>query len=324
MPEAAQRDIAIERRHLPQGAEIRRITWTRDSNALVLACRGADAVLTDYVPFTREVLSRLAGPRLISVAATGWDCVDVDAALDAGISVAAAGEYCTEEVADHTLALMLAMNRRLRDYDRQVQRERSWRWDEVSGTRRLKGQTLGLVGCGRIGSAVARRAAAFGLRVIAFDPGLEADAGSRAGVEFVSLETLLSESDIISLHCTLGPGNAGLLGAEAFAAMRRRPLLVNVSRGELIVERDLTAALDAGQVSGAALDVLVDEPPDLDGHPLLGRDNVLLTPHIAFYSESALRNLQRISADNIRHFLEGRPGEVNRLIVDARARQTAG
>jgi lactate dehydrogenase-like 2-hydroxyacid dehydrogenase len=165
MPEAAGRDLSIERRHLPGDARIATFTYRGDREALVATCREADAILTDYVPFDRAVLGGLARCRIISVAATGWDCVDVGAAAERGIRVACIGEYCTDEVADHTLALLLALERRLLAYHRQVQEGKDWRWNAVQGVRRLAGQVLGLVGFGRIGRAVCRRALGFGMTV---------------------------------------------------------------------------------------------------------------------------------------------------------------
>ena len=234
------------------------------------------------------MLQQLPRCRIISVQATGWDCVDVRAAAAAGIRVSNVGEYCTNEVADHTLALLLALNRKLLAYHRQVQDGRSWRWNEIHGVRRLAGQTLGLIGFGRIGQAVCRRALGFGLSVIAFDPLMDASAAGRHGARAAGFEELLAGSDIISLHCNLDASNRGLLNRAAFARMQRKPLLLNVARGGLIVEADLVEALDRGLVAGAALDVLAQDSPDLMHHPLAGRDDVLLTPHVAFYSESSL------------------------------------
>lgn len=314
MPEAAGRDLSIEQRQLPAGARIETFTYRGDAGALADACREADAVLTEYVPFGSAVLGRLARCRIISVAATGWDCVDVAAAAAHGIRVAAVGEYCTDEVADHTLALMLAAERRLRAYDRQVQGARDWRWNEVRGLRRLSGLTLGIVGFGRIGQAVCRRAKGFGLAVLAADPRVDAALVRSHGAEPVSLDDLLARADIVTLHCNLDAGSRGLLGRRAFASMRRKPLLVNVARGALIEEAALAEALDRGLLRGAALDVLAEESPDLGHHPLLGRDDVLLTPHVAFYSETALEDLRRISAANIAAFLDGRPDAVFSLV----------
>lgn len=310
MPEAAGRDLSIERRHLPAEARIECFTYAGDASALIAACREADAIVTDYVPFNRDVLGQLPRCRIISVQATGWDCVDVRAAAEYGIRVSSVGEYCTNEVADHTLALLLALNRKLLAYHRQVQVGRSWRWNEIHGVRRLASQTLGLVGFGRIGQAVCRRALGFGLAVTAFDPLMDTAAVARFGARATGFEELLAEADIISLHCNLDATNRGLLNRAAFARMRRRPLLLNVARGGLIVETDLVDALDRGLIAGAALDVLAQDSPDLSQHPLAGRDDVLLTPHVAFYSEAALEDLRRISAQNVRSFLEGRPDEV--------------
>lgn len=317
MPEAAGRDLSIERRHLPAAARIENFTYTGDRSALIAACRDADAIVTDYVPFDRAVLQGLEHCRIISVAATGCDCVDVRAAADLGIRVSCVGEYCTDEVADHTLALLLALNRRLLAYHHQVQVDRDWRWNAVHGVRRLAGQTLGLIGFGRIGQAVCRRALGFGLCVLACDPLVDADTAKRHGAELNDFEGLLARSDIISLHCNLNAANRGLLNCDALARMRRKPLLLNVARGGLVVEPDLVNALDRGLVAGAALDVLAEDSPDLSQHPLVGRHDVLLTPHVAFYSESALADLRRISAQNVRAFLEGRPEAVFRLVSPA-------
>jgi D-3-phosphoglycerate dehydrogenase len=269
------------------------------------------------VPFDDSVLQHLHRCRIISVAATGWDCVDVAAAAARGIGVSCVGEYCTQEVADHTLALLLALNRRLFAYHEQVQTHRDWRWNEVRDVQRLAGRTMGLIGFGRIGQAVCRRARAFGLEVLASDPRIDEQTARRHEARLCDVDELLAASHIISLHCNLHPGNLGLLNRDAFARMRRRPLLINVARGGLIVEAHLVRALDDHQVSGAALDVLAQESPDLGSHPLAGRDDVLLTPHVAFYSEASLADLRRISAQNIAAFLQGRAGDVFRLVSAA-------
>ena len=313
-PEGAGRDLSVELAEFPKGASVRRHAWNGDEQGLIEAARGADAILTDYVRITPGVIRELENCRLISIAATGYDAVDIAAAHAAGIAVCCVGEYCTDEVADHAMALMLALNRRLFDYRDQVENRLSWAWDEISGLRRLSGQTLGLVGYGRIGQAVARRALAFGLSVIAHDPYLDQAPGPNP-VSLVTLPALLSSSDIISLHCNYDPGTGAIIDRSACDAMRRKPLLINVARGALVDETALVDALDSGQVSAAALDVLADEPPALKGHPLAGRGDVILTPHVAFYSEQALHQNRVISARNIRYFFEERVDEVFRLVT---------
>jgi D-3-phosphoglycerate dehydrogenase len=198
-----------------------------------------------------------------------------------------------------------------------VQTRRDWRWNEVRDVQRLAGRTLGLIGFGRIGQAVCRRARAFGLEVLASDPRVDEQTARRHEARLCDVDELLAASHVISLHCNLHAGNLGLLNRDAFARMRQRPLLINVARGGLIVEADLVRALDEGRVSGAALDVLAQDSPDLGRHPLAGRADVLLTPHVAFYSEAALADLRRISAQNIGAYLQGRPGDVFRLVSAA-------
>ncbi len=317
MPEAEGRDLSIERSELPPSARVENFTWRGDRDALLNACREADAILTDYVPFDRAVIEKLRCCRFISVAATGWDCVDTAAAARRGIAVSAVGEYCTDEVADHVLALLLTLNRQILAYDEQVRVRHSFRWNEVTGLRRLAGQTLGLIGFGRVGRAVCRRALGFAMAVLAYDPKVDAATITDHGARPAGLDELLAGADIISLHSNLDAGSRGLLNRAAFAKMAHRPLILNVARGALIDESALVEALDRGLVAGAGLDVLTEDSPDLARHPLAGRRDVLLTPHVAFYSESALADLRRISARNIRAFLDGRPGEIFRLVTPA-------
>ena len=262
------------------------------------------AILTlPSFPVDGALMDALPMLRVIGTASVGYDHVDLEAAEARGIAVVSVPDYCTEEVADHTLALLLALERRLLDYHRQVQERHSWRWNDVTGIRRLAGQSLGLVG--------------FGLAVLAADPRVDADVVRHHGAEPVTLDALLARADIVSLHCNLDSTSRGLMNRAAFAKMGRRPRLINVARGGLVVEAELADALDAGRVAGAALDVLAEDSPDLGHHPLVGRGDVILTPHVAFYSEAALDDLRRISADNIRAFLEGRPNDVFRLVPAA-------
>ena len=309
MPEAAGRNLDIERQQLSEIADFVQYTYAGNEDALASACSAADVILTDYAPFSASVIRHLQNCRLISVAATGYSAVDIDAARKAGISVCAIDEYCTDEVADHTLLLMLALSRRLREYDRQIQHDRRWQFDSLDGLVSLAGQTLGIVGFGRIGRAVATRGSSFGMRIIAHDP-LAADARH-------SLAEVFAEADIVTLHCNLTPDNRALIDASAIRQMTRRPLLINVARGELIDEPALADALDAGRIRGAGLDVLGSESPDLAASPLLGRDNVIVTPHVAFYSERSIRAVRLISAQNIRHFLDERHTDVRQYVVRA-------
>ncbi len=320
-PESWSRDLTLERSHLPADCEIQRFCWRGDVGALVDAAKYADAILTDFVPFESDVLERLEGCQLISVSATGFDTVNVKRAAELGISVCCVGEYCTEEVADHSLALMLALNRKLLQYHRQVQQDRSWAWNDIRGIVRLTGQVLGVIGMGRIGRAVARRAGAFGLRIVAYDPCLSGEQMPE-GVASVSLPELLQQSNIITLHCNYDPHKGAVLDQSAFEAMTQRPMLINVARGGLVDEAALVSALECGQLVGAALDVLSGEQPELNAHPLLERENVIITPHVAFFSEQSVEQVRVISAANITAFLDGRFAEVYRFVHHARGKSS--
>jgi len=170
IPENADRDLGVERSILGSDVELVRHSLDGDEEHLAAACRNADIILTDYAPLTRRVIEQLQQCRLISVAATGYNCVDIEAAAEAGISVCAIDEYCTDEVADHALLLMLALCRRLPEYHDQVQNENRWQFDALAGLKRMRDMTLGIVGFGKIGQAVARRARGFGMVILAYDP----------------------------------------------------------------------------------------------------------------------------------------------------------
>ncbi len=305
-PENAGRVLTIEQPILGDGVDIVRTVYDGDDRATVRTCRNADVVLTDYIPFPRAVMQQLPRLKLISVAATGYDNIDVAAARDQGIRVCAIDEYCTEEVADHAMMLMLALGRRLIDYHIQVQEQHRWQYDSLNGLPRFSDLTLGVVGFGRIGRAVAKRAQAFGMSVMVHDPFVEEAS--------FSLEEVLAQADIITLHCSLSADNRNLIDKSAFHRMRKAPMLINVARGGLIVEADLAWALDEGLVSAAGLDVLQEEPPDLEQSALTGRPNVILTPHVAFYSDASIRENRSLSAQNIRYFLDGNNEAVRKYV----------
>jgi lactate dehydrogenase-like 2-hydroxyacid dehydrogenase len=319
LAENAERDLDIETAILGPDVDISRFAHTGDSDALAAACATADVILTDYAPFSRSVIAQLTQCRLISVAASGYNFIDVDAAAEASISVCAIDEYCTNEVADHVMLLTLALCRRLPEYHHQVQTQQLWQFDSLSGLRRLSDLTLGIVGFGKIGQAVARRARGFGMSVIAFDPYPNEAVAAELDVDYTELQSLFARADVISLNCGLTTENAGLIDAHAFAAMSRRPILINCARGGLIDEQALVEALDAGQISAAGLDVLSDESPELSSSQLTGRSNVILTPHVAFYSDTSILENRKLSATNIRSFLDGRHEDVRRYVHHAKS-----
>jgi D-3-phosphoglycerate dehydrogenase len=233
------------------------------------------------------------------------------AATELGIMVANVPAYCVDEVSDHTLAVFLSWVRKVILLDRSI-RSGTWDFRVAIPIHRLNGMTYGIVGCGRIGQGVARRVSAFGLKVIGYDPYLT----KAQGIQLGPFETVLAESDFISIHCPLTESSHHLFGRDQFQRMGRRPLVMNLSRGAVVDEAALIEALERGWISGAALDVLEREPPDAK-NPLMGRDDVILTPHIGFYSEESKSELKRRAAENVTSVLMGKLSDsvVNREVV---------
>jgi len=262
-----------------------------------------DALLNTYAgPITAEVMGRMPRCKIIARYGIGVDTIDLQAATAAGIIVTNNPTYCIEEVAEHTMALLLACARKVPFYDRLV---RTGRWEVPPGKPlfRLAGRTLGLVGFGNIARAVAVRAAAFGMRVLYYDPFVQAGQFPVAG-EKRELSEVLSESDFVAVHPPLVAETRGMLGDAAFAQMKRTAFLINCSRGPIVDTLALVRALDAGRIAGCALDT-TDPEPLPDPHPLRGRENVTITPHVAWYSEHALVGLQAGAPSEVRRVLTG-------------------
>jgi D-3-phosphoglycerate dehydrogenase len=286
-----------------------------DEAGLVELCRDADGIITQYGRFTAAVLTTLARCRVIARYGVGVDTVDLDAATARGIVVANVPDYGTDEVSNHAIGMILALHRQLLGYDRAV---RAGRWDFQTGApiARLTGLTLGIVGFGRIGSAVARKLRPFGLACLATDPYV---ADIPDWVERVPLPTLLARADVVTLHCPLTAETRHLIDATALARMKPSAVLVNTARGAVVDPVALTAALEAGRLRGAGLDVLEEEPLPAGG-PLARLDNVILSPHAAFYSEGSLVELKRKAAEAVVDVLEGRQPRsvVNPAVLGAR------
>ena len=271
-------------------------------DAILRVARGADALLVTYATITAEMIAQMTRCRVISRFGIGVDNVDIPAATNGGIVVTKVPDYCIDEVSDHAMALLLALVRKIPAVNAQVHAGR-WEMRAVTPIHRVRGSVLGLVGFGRIPQLVAPKAKAFGMRVVAFDPYVPADAFARAGVDPVDFAELLKTSDYVSIHAPLLPETRGLFNAEAFEQMKRSAYLINTARGPIVDEAALARALDAGQLAGAALDVMTQEPPV--GSPLLGRHNVILTPHTSFYSEESLVDLQTKAAEEVVAVLSG-------------------
>ncbi|MDX3128376.1 C-terminal binding protein [Streptomyces europaeiscabiei] len=255
-------------------------------------------ILTCWAPVSAAAIETSPDLRIVARLGVGLDNIAVEAATDRGVWVTNVPDYCVEEVADHAVGMVLAWTRGLALFDRDV---RAGRWNPAGARlRRLSTLTCGVVGYGRIGRATAGRLGAFGCRILAHDPHPPKDA---PGVEMVGLEELLRRSDVVILHLPLTPDTHHIIGSGQLALMRRGGLLVNVSRGGLVETDAVIKALDSGHLDGAAFDVLESEPHVPDG--LLAQPGALLTPHVAFSSDSSVTELRRRAAEEVVRILAG-------------------
>lgn len=274
--------------------------------------RAADAeiVLTNKVVLSRELLDALPRARYVGVLATGYDIVDVAAARERGIPVTHVPVYGTRSVVQMVFAHVLNLTQRVAHHAETVRRGRwaacedfcYWDFPLVE----LDGQTMGLVGLGRIGRATAALAGAFGMTVLACDVRTD---DPPAGVRLVPLDEVFRSGDVVSLHCPLTAETERLVDARRLSLMKPNALLINTARGLLVDEQALADALNAGQIAGAGLDVLSTEPPAPD-NPLLHADNCFITPHVAWATRSARHRLLETAVANVRAFLDGRPQNV--------------
>lgn len=276
----------------------------------------ADGILTCFKQVTSEVLR--AGTRLQVVGryGIGVDNIDVAEATRLGILVTNVPAYCLDEVAEHALGLLLGLARNIPAYNTAV---RDGRWDLKAGRRlyRVAGQALGIVGFGKIGQTLAAKASAFGVRILAFDPFMDAARISALGAEPRDLDALLSESDLVSLHVPLTESTRHLINEDRLRSMKPTSFLVNTSRGGIIDMDALARALSEGWIAGAGLDVFEPERLPAD-HPLLSGPNLVATPHVAFYSEESVLELERKAARNVADVLSGRlpASVVNPQVLD--------
>ncbi|MDH4119798.1 MAG: C-terminal binding protein [Acidimicrobiia bacterium] len=271
--------------------------------AVLAVAADADALFVTYGQITADIIGGLNRCKVIGRFGIGTDNIDLRAAADAGIVVTYAPVYCLDEVSDHAMALLLTLARKTAMANTMVHGGR-WEMPAVVPIHRLRGRTLGLVGLGNIPQKIVPKAQAFGIDVIASDPYAPDEVFERLNVRRVDFEELLETSDFVSVHAPLTAETQGMFNTEVFSKMKSTALLVNTARGPLVNVEDLAKALDGGQIAGAALDVLPVEPPPV-GMGLLGRDNVILTPHTAFYSEDALLDLQTTVATDVATVLRG-------------------
>jgi len=297
-------DMGLEERALAQvQASVAMLSHCADEQEMMSQLVDADALIVDLGTVTRAMLDVARRCKVVVELGVGVDNIDVGTATEKGIYVANVPDYCVEEVADHTVAMALALVRNLVILDRRV-RQGNWSAQNLGPVYRISRQTYGLLGLGRIAKCVARKTRALGFDVIAADPFAHPDDAASSGVKLVSLDSLMEESDVLSLHVPLNSETYHLFDTRAFRRMRQNAYLVNVSRGGIVETDGLVAALRAGTIAGAGLDVFEDEPLN-PSHPLCQFDNVILSPHMAYYSESSKTELRERAVREVVRVLSG-------------------
>ena len=297
--------LAIERRIIEAGGGRFLATSASSEDELIANVQEADAILVSSAQITRRVVESMPRCKLIIRYGVGLDTLDIPAATDHGIVVAHFPDFCQPEVANQTMLLLLACAKKLHTLDKAV-REGVWRKGPLGPMGPVGGETLGLVALGAIARAVVPRAKAFGLHVIAHDPYIGEGVFRACGVERTeTLRELLERSDYVSLHTPLTPETRHLIGEAELAAMKPSAFLINTSRGPVVDQEALIAALDAGRIAGAGLDVFEREPLEAES-PLARMENVVLTPHSASYSDQSFGSLRRRVGETVVGLMEGR------------------
>ncbi len=276
-----------------------------NEDTLASLAKDVDGIMTCFAQVTETVLRAADKCVVVGRCGVGVDNIAVDCATELGIAVTYVPDYCVDEVSDHVMAMLHAWNRRIVLFDRSV-KSRGWGAQPLTlRMMRLRGKKLGVIGLGRIGRAVCAKVQPFGLDVLAYDPYVAAEAGAQLGATMVDLPTLLKESDFVTLHCPLTEQTRNLIGAAELGMMKPEAFLINAARGPLIDEEALYHALKDGEIAGAGVDVLVDAVPPND-HPLFQLDNLLVTPHVAFFSQEATLELEQRAAGEVASVLNGR------------------
>ena len=273
-----------------------------------------DGLITAFLPVNETMLVKAPNLKCISLSSVGYSNVDFGALKMHEITLCHIREYCTREVSEHAISLMLALNHNLKKYDESVQKD-NWSYQIAPPQRTLDHQTLAIFGFGRIGRMTAALAQALGMKVLAVDPYVPKSDGEKYNVVLCEQKEAFEKADIIINHMALNEENYHYFNNESFLEMKKHPIFINVGRGGCVDEAALKEALDKGQIRGAGLDVLEDENPNLSECPFKAMDNVILTPHAAFYSQDSIERLHNISAANLAWLLKNEPEKCDEIVV---------
>ncbi|SHE75671.1 D-3-phosphoglycerate dehydrogenase [Caldanaerobius fijiensis DSM 17918] len=275
----------------------------RTEDELISACKDADGLLNQYAQITRRVIEALVKCRVIGRYGVGVNTIDMEAATDKGICVVNVPDYCVDEVSDHALALLLACARKVVLLNNSVKNGR-WDYKISKPINRSRGKVLGIVGFGRIPRALAQKAKAIGFSLLVYDPYITSTDAEAYGAKLVELEELMAKSDFVSVHAPLTKQTYHMIGEKELSLMKPSAFIINTARGPVIDEEALIKVLKEGRIAGAGLDVLEEEPTPRD-NPLLTMDNVIITPHVAWYSEEAEVELRTKAAQGVVDVLLG-------------------
>ncbi|MCK8816723.1 C-terminal binding protein [Natroniella sulfidigena] len=282
---------------------------------VIEAAQGVDGLLVQYAPISKKVFAALPDLKVVARYGVGVDVVDLEAATEHGVAVVNVPDYCEDEVSDQAFALLMACARKTVLLNNDV---KSGNWDFNVGKpiHRLRGSTLGIVGFGKIPRKLAEKAKVFGFEMLVYDPFVEQEVEEEYGVQLVELDELMKRSDYVSVHVPLNEHTKHLIGAEEFELMKESAFIINTARGAVLDEAALVTALDNGQLAGAGLDVTEEEPIAKDS-PLLEMDNVIINPHVGWYSEEAQVELQTKAAQGVADVLTGKGAKylVNQEVV---------
>ncbi|HOW23408.1 MAG TPA: C-terminal binding protein [Sedimentibacter sp.] len=311
-------DFEVEKKVLAEiNAELV-LSPSKNPEDIIETAKDADALVVTYAKIPREIIEKLEKCKIIVRTGIGFDNIDLKAASEKGIYVANVPDYCWDEVSDHAMTLILALQRKIMILDKVV-KSGNWGLSAAEPILGLRGQTLGLIGFGNIPKALAKKAQVFGFNVIASDPFVTQEVADAYNVKMVDQEELIRTADVISLHAPLIDETYHLANDEFFNKMKKSAFLVNTARGPLVDEEALYRALKENKIAGAALDVMNSEPPAKD-NPLLTLDdaNLILTPHAAFYSEASSINLRKLSYEEVVRVLKGNAPKncVNRKMLN--------
>ena len=310
-------NLSIERKILAEMPQIELIEGNaRTENEVIELTKEADGIINQYAPINADVLEQLKKCQVISCYGVGVNTIDIQKATEKGIFVSNVPDYCIDEVSDHALSLLLSMARKIIPLN-QYMKNNIWDFKKAIPIRRFNMQTVGVLGFGRIPRKLVVKLIALGFKVLIYDPFVSNEDIETYNAHPVSLENVFEKSDFVSIHIPLTKETKGIINKDLFNISKSSLVIINTSRGEIINESDLISALQSKTIEGAALDVFEKEPIQSD-NPLLNMENVILTPHMAWYSEESQEELRKKCADNVLQVFKGNlpPYLVNKCLID--------